>query len=66
MPPRQRRPLGPRGGVGTVTAAGLRKTALTLDPDELRALRRIAVERDVSLSELVRAAIHEYLERQQR
>lgn len=64
MSSRQRRPLGPRGGHQTHTAGGLRRTTLILDPDDMRALRRIAAERERSLSELVRQAVREFLERQ--
>lgn len=58
----RRRRLGPRGGLTTVTPGGLNRLSTYLTPEEREAVRRRAFEDDVSISEVVRAAIRAYLE----
>jgi hypothetical protein len=52
---------GPRGGKTTVTARGLVRTVVYLHPDERKALKLAAVERDVAASEIMREALRRYL-----
>ncbi len=52
---------GPRGGKTTVTKSGLIRTVVYLHWDERRALKLAAAERDVSGSDIMRAALREYL-----
>ena len=53
---------GPRGGLTTVTPGGLNRMSTYLLPEERQAVRRRAFEADTSISEIIRAAIREYLE----
>ena len=53
--------MGPRGGKTTVTARGLVRTVVYLHPDERKALKLAAVEREVAASEIMRAALRRYL-----
>lgn len=53
---------GPRGGVTTTTAGGLRRMVVLVREDQYQELRRRAFEQECSHSELVRAAIDEFLE----
>jgi hypothetical protein len=55
------RGVGPRGGKTTVTKGGLIRTVIYLHPDERKALRLAAAEREQPVSELVREAIRKYL-----
>ena len=58
----KKKPLtGPRGGTSTVTSGGKVRVVAYLEPDERRRLKHAAVERDCSVSDLVRAALEEYL-----
>ena len=52
---------GPRGGKTTVTARGLVRTVVYLHPDERKALKLAAVERDVAASEIMREALRRFL-----
>lgn len=52
---------GPRGGKTTVTKGGLIRTVIYLDPEERRALKLAAVERDCPASEVARQALREHL-----
>ena len=52
---------GPRGGKTTVTARGLIRTVVYLHPDERKALKLAAVEREVAGSEIMREALRRYL-----
>lgn len=49
--------LGPRGGRTTRTAGGLVRKAWFVRDDQAAALRRLAYERELSESELVRDAL---------
>ena len=52
---------GPRGGKTTVTKSGLMRVVVYLHPDERKALKLAAVERDCSGSDIVRQALREHL-----
>ena len=52
---------GPRGGKTTVTKRGLIRTVVYLHPDERKALKLAAVEQECSGSDIMRAALREYL-----
>lgn len=52
---------GPRGGTSTVTGAGKMRVVVFLEPDERRALKVAAAQRDCSVSDLVRAALRQYI-----
>jgi hypothetical protein len=52
---------GPRGGTTTVSVAGLIRTVVFLHPDERKALKMAAAERDVSASEIMREALRRFL-----
>lgn len=52
---------GPRGGQTTITKSGLIRFVVYLHPDERKALRRAAFEREISASEIVREALREHL-----
>jgi len=59
---RTKEPLtGPRGGTSTVTSEGLIRTVVFLSPEERRAMKVAAAERDCSGSDVVRAALRAYL-----
>lgn len=53
---------GPRGGTSTVTKGGLVRTVVFFSPEERRALKIAAAERDTNVSELVRKAVRSHLE----
>jgi hypothetical protein len=58
----KKKPLtGPQGGTTTVTSGGKMRVVVYLEPDERRRLKIAAAERDCSVSDLVRAALREYL-----
>jgi hypothetical protein len=57
----EKRRLGPMGGKTTVTARGLVRTVVYLHPDERKALKMAAVERDVAASEIMREALRRFL-----
>jgi len=52
---------GPRGGKTTITARGLVRTVVYLHPDERKALKLAAVEREVAGSEIMREALRRFL-----
>jgi hypothetical protein len=52
---------GPMGGKTTVTARGLVRTVVYLHPDERKALKMAAVEREVAASEIMREALRRFL-----
>ena len=52
---------GPRGGKTTVTKSGLIRTVVYLHPDERRALKLAAVEREQPASEIMREALRRLL-----
>jgi hypothetical protein len=56
------RGAGLRGGKTTVTKSGLIRTVVYLHPDERKAHRLAAAEREQPASEIVREALREYLE----
>ena len=51
----------PRGGTSTVTSEGLIRTVVFLSPEERRALKIAAAERDCSGSDVIRAALRAQL-----
>ena len=53
---------GPRGGKTTVTKSGLIRTVVYLHPDERKSLKLAAVEQEVSGSDIMRAALRQYLD----
>jgi hypothetical protein len=58
----KKKPLtGPQGGTTTVTSGGKIRTVVFLEPEERRALRIAAAERDCSASEVMRLALREFL-----
>jgi hypothetical protein len=57
----EKRNMGPRGGKTTVTARGLVRTVVYLHPDERKALKLAAVEREVAASEIMREALRRFL-----
>jgi hypothetical protein len=60
--PSKKKPLtGPQGGTTTVTSGGKLRVVVYLEPEERRALKVAAAERDSSVSDLVRAALRQYL-----
>jgi hypothetical protein len=59
--PTEKRKMGPRGGKTTVTARGLVRTVVYLHPDERKALKLAAVEREVAASEIMREALRRFL-----
>jgi hypothetical protein len=54
--------LGPKGGETTKTPCGLQRVAVLLTEEQYAALRRVAYERQVSQSEVVREALDAWLE----
>lgn len=61
--PSKKKPLtGPRGGTSTVDSGGKMRVVAYLEPDERRRVKVAAAERDCSVSDLVRAALRQYLE----
>lgn len=59
------RKKGPKGGETTVTAGGLQRVGVLLTGEQYKALRRVAFERGGSVSELVREAVDDLLDRLQ-
>jgi hypothetical protein len=53
--------VGPRGGKTTVTKGGLIRVVIFLSPEERKALKLAALERDMPASELVREALRAHL-----
>lgn len=54
--------LGPKGGETTKTPGGLQRVAVLLTEEQYAALRRVAYERQVSQSEVMREALDAWLE----
>jgi len=52
---------GPRGGKTTVTKGGLIRTVIFLSPEERRALKQEALDREMPASEVVREALRRHL-----
>lgn len=52
---------GPRGGTSTVNKSGMVRTVVFLDPEERRALKVAAAERESSGSEVMRQALRQFL-----
>ena len=52
---------GPRGGKTTVTKGGLFRTVIFLSPEERRALKQAALDREMPASEVVREALRAFL-----
>jgi hypothetical protein len=52
---------GPRGGKTTVTKGGLYRTVIFLSPEERRALKQAALDREMPASEVVREALRAFL-----
>ena len=59
--PRARRATGPRGGTSTILASGQINLHVYVDEAEHEAIRRAAFDKDISKSDLVRAAVRAYL-----
>ncbi len=55
------RETGPRGGVTTIAPSGWQKTTIYLRKDQVRALKLAALQRDKTMSDLLRRAIDHYL-----
>jgi hypothetical protein len=52
---------GPRGGKTTVTKGGLIRVVIYLSPEERKALKQAALDREMPASEVVREAIRAHL-----
>ncbi len=52
---------GPRGGTTTIAPSGWQKTTIYLRKDQVRALKLAALQRDKTMSDLLRRAIDQYL-----
>ncbi len=52
---------GPRGGMTTIAPCGWQKTTVYLRPDQNRKLKQAALDRDRTMSEILRHAIDCYL-----
>lgn len=52
---------GPRGGKTTVTKGGLIRVVIYLSPEERKALKQAALDREMPASEVVREALREFL-----
>ncbi len=59
--PAPKEPQGPRGGLTTVTKSGMVRKTLWLHEDESEALRERAYKERRSESDIMRAALREYL-----
>lgn len=53
--------VGPRGGKTTVTKGGLIRVVIYLSPEERRALKQAALDREMPASEVVREAVRMFL-----
>lgn len=53
---------GPQGGTTTVTSGGKIRTVVFLEPEERKALKLAAAERDCSASEVIRQALRRFLD----
>ena len=61
MRPNTTRPTGPRGGETTVTKSGMVRKTIWLHGEEAESLRLRAFEERRAESEIVRAALRQYL-----
>ncbi|HEX3553586.1 MAG TPA: CopG family transcriptional regulator [Thermoanaerobaculia bacterium] len=52
---------GPRGGKTTVTKGGLIRVVIYLSPEERKALKQDALNREMPASEVVREALRNFL-----
>jgi len=52
---------GPRGGKTTVTKGGLIRVVIYLSPEERKALKQAALDREMPASEVVREALRTFL-----
>ena len=52
---------GPRGGKTTVTKSGLIRVVIYLSPEERKALKQAALDREMPASEVVREALRTFL-----
>lgn len=52
---------GPRGGKTTVTKGGLIRVVIYLSPEERKALKQAALDREMPASEVVREALRSFL-----
>lgn len=52
---------GPRGGKTTVTKGGLIRVVIYLSPDERKALKQAALDREMPASEVMREALRNFL-----
>ena len=58
MTKREPPPTGPRGGKTTVSLSSeWQRTSVYLRPDQIRALKLVALEREMNVSEVLRKAI---------
>jgi Ribbon-helix-helix protein, copG family len=57
MTEREPPPTGPHGGKTTVAPSGWQRTSVYLRPDQIRALKLVALERKMNVSEVLRQAI---------
>jgi Ribbon-helix-helix protein, copG family len=53
---------GPRGGKTTVTKGGLIRVVIYLSPEERKALKQAALDREMPASEVVREALRTFLD----
>jgi hypothetical protein len=53
--------VGPRGGKTTVTKGGLIRVVIYLSPEERKALKQAALDREMPASEVVREALRSFL-----
>ena len=56
---------GPRGGKTTVTKGGLIRVVIYLSPEERKALKQAALDREMPASEVVREALHAFLDNEE-
>jgi hypothetical protein len=59
---RREQVTGPQGGTSTVTKSGRIRTVVFLEPEERRALKVAAAERECSASDIVREALRKHLD----
>jgi hypothetical protein len=52
---------GPRGGKTTVTKGGLIRVVIYLSPEERKALKQAALDREMPASEVMREALRDFL-----
>lgn len=62
----KKRPVGPKGGSYMFTSGGLVRIESYVSPEVKKALRKLAFEKDSSVSALVAQAIQDLLDRQRK